>query len=100
MRRRGKKKAIVAVGHDILTTAWHLLSRNHPYSDPGPSVLFERSASEILSRDPPAGEAGTQGESGGRLTLFPSRETVRPLPGVPSDLLVTRTEILVEDESG
>lgn len=90
----------MAVGHDILTTAWHLRSRNHPYSDPGPSVLFERSASEFLSRDPPAGEAGTQGESGGRLTAISEQGNCQTLPGVPSDLLVTRTDILVEDESG
>jgi transposase len=37
IRRRGKKKAIVAVGHDILTTAWYLLSRNSPTGKSAPS---------------------------------------------------------------
>jgi transposase len=50
MRRRGKKKAIVAVAHDILVTAWHLLSRDQPYCDPGPSVLQERTAEQLRRR--------------------------------------------------
>jgi transposase len=33
--RRGKKKAIVAVGHSILVSAYHMLSRNEPYRDLG-----------------------------------------------------------------
>jgi transposase len=33
--RRGKKKAIVAVGHAILVSAYHMLSRNEPYRDLG-----------------------------------------------------------------
>ena len=35
-RRRGEPRAIIAVGHDILTTAWWLLSTGKPYDDPGP----------------------------------------------------------------
>jgi transposase len=50
MRRRGKKKAIVAVAHDILVTAWHLLSRDQPYCDPGPTVLQERTAEQVRRR--------------------------------------------------
>jgi hypothetical protein len=50
MRRRGKKKAIVAVAHDILVTAWHLLSRDQPYCDPGPTVLQERTAEQLRRR--------------------------------------------------
>jgi transposase len=33
--RRGKKKATVAVGHSILVSAFHMLSRNEPYRDLG-----------------------------------------------------------------
>jgi transposase len=33
--RRGKKKAIVAVGHSMLVSAYHMLSRNEPYRDLG-----------------------------------------------------------------
>lgn len=50
MRRRGDKKAIVAVAHDILTTCWYLLSRGEPYFDPGPTVLRERTEEDIRKR--------------------------------------------------
>jgi transposase len=33
--RRGKKRAVVAVGHSILVSAFHMLSRNEPYRDLG-----------------------------------------------------------------
>jgi transposase len=33
--RRGKKRAVVAVGHSILVSAYHMLSRNEPYRDLG-----------------------------------------------------------------
>jgi transposase len=33
--RRGKKKALVALGHSILVSAYHMLSRNEPYRDLG-----------------------------------------------------------------
>jgi transposase len=33
--RRGHKRAIVAVAHSILVIAWHLLTRNQPYTDLG-----------------------------------------------------------------
>jgi transposase len=33
--RRGKKRAIVAVGHSILVSAYHMLSRHEPYHDLG-----------------------------------------------------------------
>jgi transposase len=35
-RRRGKKKALVAIGHDILVTAYHLLATDQHYQDSGP----------------------------------------------------------------
>ena len=39
--RRGKKKAVIAVGHTILVTAYHLLARDQVYEDLGPD-FFER----------------------------------------------------------
>jgi transposase len=33
MARRGRKRAAVAIGHAILTTAYHVLSRREPYDD-------------------------------------------------------------------
>jgi transposase len=42
MRRRGKQKAAMAVGHSILVIAWHLLSRSTEYQDLGPTYFDER----------------------------------------------------------
>ena len=44
--RRGHKKAIVAVAHSILVIAWHLLTRNQPYTDLGADYFLERQNSE------------------------------------------------------
>lgn len=49
-RRRGHKKAIVAVAHKILTTAWHLLTNDEPYVDPGPEFLRSMTAHKIRQR--------------------------------------------------
>jgi transposase len=38
-RRRGKKKAIVAVAHEILLAAHRVLSTDEPYRDRGPEVV-------------------------------------------------------------
>src|SRR5262247_3210940 len=35
MRRRGHKKAVVAVAHAIFLTVYHLLTRHTTYHDPG-----------------------------------------------------------------
>jgi transposase len=40
--RRGRKRAIVAVGHSILTIAYHLLTRQEDYADLGPNYFDER----------------------------------------------------------
>jgi transposase len=37
--RRGKKRAIVAVAHSILVSAYHRLVGTEPYSDLGPDYL-------------------------------------------------------------
>jgi transposase len=41
-RRRGDKKAIIAIAHEILTTSWQMLSTDQPYHDPGPARLEEQ----------------------------------------------------------
>jgi transposase len=44
--RRGHKRAIVAVAHSILVIAWHLLTRNQPYTDLGGDYFLEHQHSE------------------------------------------------------
>jgi transposase len=44
--RRGHKRAIVAVAHSILVIAWHLFTRNQPYTDLGADYFLERQNSE------------------------------------------------------
>jgi transposase len=46
--RRGKKKAIVAVAHSILVSAYHMLSRNEPYRDLG-SDYFDQFKREFVA---------------------------------------------------
>jgi transposase len=41
-RRRGKRRAVVAVGHSILIIAYHVLSRKQPYQDLGSNYFDER----------------------------------------------------------
>jgi len=40
--RRGKKRALIAMGHAILVIAYHMLSRNQNYSDLGENYFDER----------------------------------------------------------
>ena len=40
--RRGKKRAIVALGHSMLTSIWFMLSRRQPYRDLGPDYYDNR----------------------------------------------------------
>jgi transposase len=42
VRRRGRKKAAVAVGHSILVIVYHLLRTAHDYQDLGPDYLATR----------------------------------------------------------
>jgi transposase len=49
-RRRGKKRACVAVGHSILRIAYSLLSNPHDYHDLG-ADYFERRSEEKLKED-------------------------------------------------
>lgn len=49
-RRQGKKKAIVAVAHEILVAAWHIISKQEPYRDPGPVTLRQQTEDQIRKR--------------------------------------------------
>lgn len=48
--RRGKKRAIVAVGHSILVIAYHLLARGTSYHDLGPEHFDRRDADRVKRR--------------------------------------------------
>lgn len=48
-RRRGAKRAIVAVAHAILVAAWHVLAKNEPYRELGPRH-FDGLAKDRLKR--------------------------------------------------
>jgi transposase len=48
--RRGKKKALVAVGHSILVIAYHLLTRKQPYADLGANYFDERDRLAVTKR--------------------------------------------------
>lgn len=50
MRRQGKKKAAVAVAHEILVACWHILSTSQPYLERGASVLRQRTEEQIRRR--------------------------------------------------
>jgi len=41
-QRRGKRRAVVAVGHSILIIAYHVLKRQQPYQDLGSNYFDER----------------------------------------------------------
>lgn len=47
--RRGKKRAIVAVGHSLLVTGYYLITRNQDYEDLGPNYFDERNK-EMVKR--------------------------------------------------
>jgi transposase len=46
-RRRGKKKAEIAVGHSILVIVYHLLTRKEEYQDLGPNYFDERNRQHL-----------------------------------------------------
>lgn len=47
---RGKKKALVAVGHSILIISYHLLTRRQSYSDLGANYFDERDRTAVQKR--------------------------------------------------
>lgn len=47
--RRGKKRAIVAIGRSMLVSIWHMLSRQEPYQDLGPDYYDQRRKDNKIS---------------------------------------------------
>ena len=45
--RRGKKKALVAVGHKIIIAAYHVIKNNEPYKEPKLHVSLKRKRKQI-----------------------------------------------------
>ncbi len=48
--RRGKKRAIVAVAHSILVSAYFMLSRRQPYHDLGSNYFDEHKKAAVIDR--------------------------------------------------
>jgi transposase len=69
--RRGKKKAVIAVGHTILVIAYHLLARGHVYEELGPDFFERRDRATIERR------------SVRRLEALGYRVTLEPLAPAP-----------------
>jgi transposase len=49
-RRRGDRKAIIAIAHEILTAAWHMLTTGEVYREQGPTILAERDTEHARRR--------------------------------------------------
>jgi transposase len=93
-RRRGERKAIVAVAHSIVVIAYHVLKEGRPYEDLGSDWFLRRRRPDLLTRrlvrqlerlghtvtlEPP--QEGARAAS-----YFPSRPCpgLRKLPGLKS----------------
>jgi hypothetical protein len=48
--RRGHSKAVTAVGHSILTAAWHMLQTGELYNDPGSDYFTRQNPDRITRR--------------------------------------------------
>jgi len=48
--RRGKKRAIMAVAHSIVVSAFHMLSRNEPYHELGANYFDEHQREHLVDR--------------------------------------------------
>jgi transposase len=48
--RRGKKRALVAVAHSILVSAYHMLSRREPYRELGGNYFDEHKKTAVINR--------------------------------------------------
>jgi transposase len=46
--RRGKKKALIAVGHKMLIACYHILKHKTPYKELGPQYLDVRKQQRIV----------------------------------------------------
>ncbi len=69
--RRGKKKAVIAVGHTILVIVYHLLARDQVYEELGPDFFERRDRATIERR------------SVRRLQALGYRVTLEPLAPAP-----------------
>ena len=49
-RRRGDRKAIIAIAHEILTATWQMLSTGEVYREHGPAIVSERHADNARRR--------------------------------------------------
>ncbi len=49
-RRRGDKKAIIAIAHEILTAAWHMLTNGELYRETGPAPIREHAIERARNR--------------------------------------------------
>jgi transposase len=49
VRRRGKKRAIVAVAHSIITSVYHMLSRHQLYRELGDNYFDERKKAAVVN---------------------------------------------------
>jgi transposase len=67
MRHRGHKKAVIAVAHAILVTAYHLLARQTSYRDLGPDYYDRRHVERVRNR-----AIHTLERQGYRVTLDPA----------------------------
>jgi len=50
VRRRGGKKAIMAVAHRLLTAVYHMLHKHEPYRAPDPNAQDERRKHQLVHR--------------------------------------------------
>ncbi|MFE9429351.1 IS110 family transposase, partial [Kitasatospora sp. NPDC006697] len=48
--RRGPKRAMVAIGHSILVSAWHMITHDIPYADLGSDHFLDRLGTEGRAR--------------------------------------------------
>jgi len=48
-RKRGAKKAVIAVGHSLLTTIWHVLKTGRPYEDLGVDYFDQLDEARIVA---------------------------------------------------
>ena len=46
--RRGKKRALIAVGHKILIMSYHILKNKQPYRELGHDYLMQRRKGQIV----------------------------------------------------
>jgi len=48
--RRGKKRALIAVGHSVLVMSYHILTKRTPYQELGGTYFDERERNRVQQR--------------------------------------------------